>query len=375
MIRGALWVLLSFATVASAQEEPFAAVLAHARSEDARTEYASAVVLYEAYANGCLGQPTAVLQPGQPCADLAAALERSFELARALGDLASAERIAALYVQHLLYAEPRAAMRVGYDLARMHLEAGRLERADAALARWIELTPNPPVGHAILVDAMRARIATAVGRTTRASMHWRRVERRYANDRDQLADDGAVSIDLVHEAVAEGRLIRAQQYVMRFLATEHPRARGVSDEQLWQRVVSPWHQRTQRRLILARLELERVYEMGSPRHSIVAAALIGEMYAHLASLDASLDLLPLTDYQLAELRRGEPVMGYSQAREHLETCMTWSNHHGLLPQWARRCEASLHALDPDRFPLPSELHGTASYRPISLAVPPSIDRR
>src|SRR5688500_4702056 len=120
MIRRALscaLLLVAIANPASAQEqEPFSAVLEHARAADARTEYAAAVVLYEAYANGCLSQPTAVLAPGQPCATLATALERSFELSRALGDMTSAERIAALYIQHLLYAEPRAAMRVGYDL-------------------------------------------------------------------------------------------------------------------------------------------------------------------------------------------------------------------------------------------------------------------
>jgi hypothetical protein len=252
----------------------------------------------------------------------------------------------------------------------MHLEAGRLDGADAALARWLEDNPDPPVGHAILVDAMRARISTALGRTSRASMHWRRVERRFEHDREQLTDDTAVPIALVHEAVAEGRLIRAEPLVRRFLATDGPHVRGVHDEgELWSRVLLPWRLRTERRLLLARMELERVYELASPRHSVIAAARIGEMYGHFAALHAGLEPLPLSERNRVVLTRFDQLPGYEQARAHFETCMTWSYHHGVAERWARRCEAGLHTLDPERYPLASELLGNAAYLPTSVAHP------
>jgi tetratricopeptide (TPR) repeat protein len=372
MRRAVVLLSLFLAAPASAQEEmpPFASVLEHARAQDARTEYEAAVALYEAYANACLAQPTAVLERGQPCAELAPALERAFELARALGDAASADRIAGRYAEHLLYAEPRAALRVGYDLARLHLDAGRLERAEAALARWVEDNPDPPVGHQILVDAMRARIAMTLGRGTRATAFWRRVERGYERDREELAEDGAVPLALVHEAVAEGRLLRAEALVRRFLATEPPMLRGSPREaDLYAQVLMPWRGRAERRLLIARMELERVYELASPRYSVIAAARIGEMYGHYAALHAALEPVPLGERQRAFLTNGEMTPGYELARAHYETCVTWSRHHGVAERWALRCGEGLHALDPDRYPVPTELVGEGGYHPVSVALP------
>jgi hypothetical protein len=48
----------------------------------------------------------------------------------------------------------------------------------------------------------------------------------------------------------------------------------------------------------------------------------------------------------------------------------WARHHGVAPRWARRCEEGLHALDPQRYPLPDELSGHAEYLPLAAAPPP-----
>jgi tetratricopeptide (TPR) repeat protein len=346
--------------------EELLGTLAQARDEDRRTEYARALTLYESYARGCLALSTAVLAREQPCADVARALERGFELAWALDDAPVAERLALAYVDHLLYAEPRRAMRIGYDLARMHLEAGRLEEAEVALDRWIELHPSPPVGHAILVDGARARIAMASGQAHRGASLWRRVERRYERERGELEPDGSLPPSLVAHVVAEGRLARADGYVQRFLATRAPRMRGVGEER-WMRAITPWLVRTQRRLLLARMELERVYELGSPRHSVIAAARIGEMYGHAADVYAELRFPE--EWARVWVTRGVERPGYDEALSHLETCVRWSHHHGVARTWAQRCERALNELDPERFPLPAELHGQAAYLPVQLVHP------
>jgi hypothetical protein len=121
------------------------------------------------------------------------------------------------------------------------------------------------------------------------------------------------------------------------------------------------------------MELERVYELGSPRHSVIAAARIGEMYGHRADLHAALRL-PDSDWIRTVVNGGEEHPGYEEARAHLETCVTWSRHHGVAREWAERCEERLHHLDPHRYPMPAELHGTAAYRPVSHALPAGLRR-
>jgi tetratricopeptide (TPR) repeat protein len=371
MIRGSIVLCCAlFTSIAQAQEEPspLAALLARARAEDARTEYREAAQSYEAYAALCLERPTAVLAEGQPCLEIGAVLDRAFELSRALGDRERAERIALAYVDHLFYAEPTHAMRIGYELAQMLLRAGALRDADRALARWIDLHPNPPPGQALLVDAMRARIAESMEQPDRAATYWRRVERRFTRDRDDIEHAEGVPLALVHEAVAEGRLRRAEVHVQRFLRTTGPNVRGAAgDSELWT-AIAPWRLRTERRLLLARMELESVYELGSPGHSVVAAARIGDLYAHLVDLHTSL-ALPESEYLRYLISRGENLPGYDDAREHFETCVRWSHHHGVAMPWAQTCEERLHALDPHRFPIADELLGHASFLPAQLAAP------
>lgn len=365
--------VLAVPLAASAQsEDPSERMLAlhrDAEAADASADYARALSLYREHGERCLAMRTAEIAPGQPCADVARALSRAFELARALGDGAAAEHVTALFVEHLLYAEPRESIRIAYELVRMHLDAGRLEEAELALARWERIQPDPAPGHAILADALRARIALGEGRERRAMSYWRRVDRRYEEERDELGSDGPIALASIREAVAEARLLRAEPFVERFLAVDPPRFGRTRDvEQLWRRVISPWRVRTERRLLLARMELERVYELGSPRHSVIAAARIGQMYRHLAELHES---IPLPDEWFRMLlHRGVDHPGYDEALVHLETCVSWAHHHAVAPRWARRCEEGLHALDPQRFPLPDELAGHAEYLPVSTAPPP-----
>ncbi len=360
--------VLALPALAYAQPEPAGDLLERARAADARADHAVAVSLYRELGRACLTRPTAVLD--SPCAVLPAALSRAFELAHALGDVAAAEDIAGVFREHLLYAHPREAMRVGYELVRMRLEAGDLEAAEDALDTWQRLDPDPVPAAAILADALRARIAAAGGHATRAAHYRRRVDRRFRDVRDQLTDEGPIPLRTVREAVAEARLLGAEPFVERFLASRAPRAARARDaEELWRRVITPWRVRTERRLLLARMALERVYELGSPAHSVVAAARIGEMYEHLAELH---DALPLPDDEWFRVlvRRGEDRPGYDEALAHLETCVRWAHHHGVAPSWARRCEESLHTLDPRRYPLPDELAGQASYMPVAVAPRP-----
>jgi len=367
MIRGCtLLFLLLGASVASAQAEPdLASTLAQARALDARTEHRTAAGLYEAYALACIAHRTAVLET---CDQIAEALGRAFELARALGDEPAAERIGAAYVEHLLYARPREATQIGYQLARLQLEAGRPEAAEAALERWIELSADAP-DQAILVEAMRARIALAAGRRDRANRHWRQLERRFERARESLDES---SRELVVEGVAEARLLRAEAHVERFLETSAPPPpRGRSDRTWWSDVITPWRVRAERRLLLARMELERVYELGSPRHSVAAAARIGELYEHLAALHASM-APPRDEWIRVLLTRGEDRPGYDEAIVHFETCIRWADHHEVARRWAGHCEARLHALDPERYPRAAELAGQAAYVPAGLAAPPPV---
>jgi tetratricopeptide (TPR) repeat protein len=365
-----LFATLALPSVVSAQDaaaEPsLDALWAGARAADARTDYPTAVELYEAYAARCLGSSTAVLE--SPCELLPDAIARSFELARALGDDRAAERAAEAHARHLHYAEPRESLAMGYELARMHLDAGRLEEADAALERWVGLHPHPPVGQRILADALRGSIAAALGRTRDAQHLFRSAERQFAESQSEL-DAGPVPAALVREALAEARLARAEPLVARFMDARVPRARAVRDRaELFTRVITPWRVRTERALLLARMELERIYELGSPRHSVVAAARIGEMYRHLGELHAALPL-PDDEWFRVLVREGEDRPGFDQAVAHFSTCVRWADHHGVAPSWRQRCEEGLHALSPQDYPLAEELAGHASYRPAAVAWP------
>lgn len=376
MHRGALGALVTtilslVPAIAGAQveTEPIGGELARARTREARADFAGAAAAYERYARRCLASATAVLRAGHPCAATAEALARAFELRRALGEPEAADAHAATFAAHFLYARPRRALRIAHARARLHLAGGRLERAEAAIEHLAALHPDPPPAQAILVDALRARLAAARGRARRAARHWRRVERRWARQREAPEAHGAVPRALVREAVAEGRLARADALVERFLATRPPRVRRIrNDRAWWRRTMSPWLVRARRRLLLARLALERVYELGSPRHSVVAAARIGEMYAHRAELHAALTL-PSSEWVRMLVDGGADRPGYEQARHHLEACVRWSRHHGVAPRWGARCEERLHHLDPERYPRPAELHGTAAYRPAARARP------
>lgn len=369
-----VFALLAWAPAALAQSpgsaaaEPISALLERARAEDARTEYHVALALYEAHARRCLESPTAVLETEEACAQAGPALLRAFELARGLADPTAAERVAHLYTAHMHYAHPREAMRVGYELAQMHLDAGRVDAAAAAVERWASAWPDPPAGQAIVADAMRGRIAIFTGRPQRAAVFFRRAERRYDAEREDLDAEGPVALELVRESVAEARLLRAEPLVQRFLAVSPPRAHGGDVDAWWRRVMTPWMVRTQRRLLLARMELERIYELGSPRHSVMAAARIGEMYRHVAALHAAMSL-PDDEWIRVLITDGQNRPGYDEAVTHLETCVRWAHHHGVAPRWARRCEEGLHALDPHRYPLAAELAGTAGYLPITFATP------
>ncbi len=364
--------ILVFPALGSAQSDTAAsalpAILERARAADSGTDYAAALDGYREYGERCLAMTTAVLER---CADAPAALSRAFELARALGDASAAERVASLFTEQLLYAEPRESIRIGYELARMPLEAERLDRAEDALERWDRLFRDSAPGQQILADALRARIALASGRDRRAAMYWRRADRAFDETREDITADGPIPIALVKEAVAEARLLRAEPLVERFLATRAPRVgRARNAEDLWRHVLSPRRVRTERRLLLARMELERVYELGSPRHSVIAAARIGEMYGHLADMHES---MPLPDDEWIRMlaHHGQDHPGYDEALTHLETCVTWAHHHAVAPRWARRCEEALHTLDPQRYPVPEELSGHAEYLPISIAPPPA----
>lgn len=373
MYRGAIvttLLLLAPALAAAQPHGPADARLARARALEARVDHTGAAAAYEAYARACLASSTALLEEGRPCAATGDALLRAFALRRALGDAEAADADAEAFLAHFLYARPRQAIRVAHDRVRMHLEAGRPDRAADALERFESAHPDPPSGQSIVTDALRARIAVARDRSDRAATYWRRVERRWDRLRDELDPEGPVPLAWVREAVAEGRLWRAEARVERFLATRPPRARRIRDDRRWWRqTMSPWLVRTRRRLLLARMALERVYELGSPRHSVIAAARIGEMYAHQAELHASLTL-PEGEWIRVLVQQGSDRPGYEQARQHLETCVRWSEHHDVASGWADRCEQDLHHLDPHRYPdAPAELHGAAVYRPAAHAMP------
>lgn len=343
------------------------AALRGARALDAHTDYERAAGAYEAYTRTCLAEPTALLAEGEPCAPAGRTLQRAMDLRQALGHRERAARDAELYVAHFLYARPREAIRVRFTVARMYLEAGELTRATEAIEGLAGTHPDAPEGLSLVVEALRARVAHARGNTEQAERHWRRVERDFAGE--ALRDDGAVPTGWVREAVAEGRLLRAEHAVERYLAVRAPRAQGGDRARWWSRVLTPWLVRSRRRLAVARAALERVYEMGSPRHSVIAAARIGEMYEHQADLHAALDI---RDDALNLIVNPEP--GVDQARAHLETCVRWASHHGVARDWASRCEQRLHALDPVAYPQQAELFRQSPFLPVAHAPPPPEDR-
>ncbi len=351
-----------------------AARYANARRLDGQTEYEAAATAFEGYAEACLASSTAVLHDGEPCAATGPALERAFVLRRALGHRERASQDAEAYVAHFLYAEPRAAIRVRYEVARMFLEAGELAHATAAIEA-LGRTRDAPVGLTLVADGLRAQVAHRRGEARVAARAWRRVERGWAAHQAELELGGAVPARWVREAVAEGRLLRAERSVDRYLAVRGVRRSRIDDPaRWWSEVMSPWLVRSRRRLLIARAELERVYELGSPRHSVIAAARIGEMYEHRADLHAELEL-PDSDVLRALVSGGDASVGYDTAREHLETCVRWASHHGVAREWAERCEAHLHALDPERYPRAAELYRESPFLPVAHAPPPDVDER
>lgn len=347
-------------------------VIERAQALDAQTDYVPAAELYEVYAEACLETATAAIERGEPCAATDEALARAFELRAALGQADAASRDAARFRDHFVYAQPRRALQLGYEVARMHLEAGRYEAASAELDDLDRSYPDAPARQAVVSDGLRAVIASRRGDRAQAAQMWRRVERRWDEDREAIEADGPVPIEWVRATVAEGRLVRAQPLVDRYFATRAPQLRGVRSDASWWSRVSSWLTRSRRSLVLARLALERVYELGSVHHSVMAAAHIGEMYGHQADVHDSLSI-PDQEYLLALAREGEHRPGYDEARSHFETCVAWASNNGVAPAWAERCTRGLHALDPESYPLSAELHGDASYHPVSMALPPGVE--
>ncbi|MFK7985577.1 MAG: hypothetical protein AB8I08_06060 [Sandaracinaceae bacterium] len=339
-----------------------------AESRAALFDLEGAAARYEQYAAACLADST----PDGVCDRTDRALENAFRLRRVLGQRDAADRAARDHVMHFLYARPRASLRLGLARVNMHLDAEDPGRAEEALEALTTMLPDPPPAQGIVTDALRARIASLSGHPRRAAMHWRRVERRFSRTAEVIDPDGPVPMAWVNEAVAEGRLVRAQSAVTRYLATRPPRARRVADpERWWQTTMSPWLVRQRRRLLMARMELERVYELGSPRHSVMAVARIGELYGHQAALHQALDL-PENDWVRTLVHEGLDRPGYDQARSHYQTCVRWSAHHEVASEWSLRCQAALRDLDPEEHPAALELHGTASYLPVSDAPAPSV---
>lgn len=344
-------------------------VLQGARDFDGRADYVPAAELYEIYAEACLETATAEIERGNPCRDTETALARAFELRRALGSTEHAARDAALFATHFLYAEPRRALQIAHDVVRMQIAAGRFDQAAAALDA-LDGASSPR--SALVADALHAAIAEGRGNAAAARAHRRAVERHWSEEREALEADGPVSLEVVHAAVAEGRLLRAEELVARYFETRAPRLRGVRDGRRWWSRVSPWLTRSRRRLVRARQALERVYELGSARHSVEAAARIGEIYRHQLEMHASLSL-PRNEYLVELANLGADRPGYDEARIHFETCIAWAGHHAVAREWAERCERGLHSLDPAAYPQQAELHGRASYHANSVATPDRID--
>lgn len=364
-----LGLLIAPSALAQPAAEPdLSAGWREARDLDAHTEYERAADTYERYAEACLASSTALLQEGAPCASAGEALQRAMVLRRALGQRERAERDAEAYVGHFLYAEPRAAIRVRYEVARMFLDAGELTHATEATERLEATHADTPTGLGLVANALRARIADERADGRRAARYWRRVERSWEHERAALREGGAIPLAWIRGAVAEGRLQRAQRSVRRYLAIRGPSSRRIDEPNRWWReVMTPWLVRSRRRLVLARTQLERIYELASPRHSVIAAALIGVMYEHQSALHASLDL-PDDDFVRAVVHDGEANPGYDQATAHLETCVRWAAHHGVAREWAERCEEHLHDLDPTRYPRQAELFREQPFLP-TMPVP------
>jgi len=346
-------------------------VLERARSLDAQTDYGPAADLYEVYAEACLEDAAVQAERGDPCAETDEALMRAFELRRALNEPEAATRDADRFRAHFLYARPREALQVGYQVARMHIDGGRYLDALRELDSIDASFDAAPARQAIVSDGLRAVIAGAVDRPDAAAQLWRRVERRAEADHEAIEADGPVPIEWVRDAIAEARLVRAQPFVDRYFETRPPRLRGVRSDRRWWQRVSAWLVRSRRRLALARHALERVYEVGSARHSVIAAARIGEMYGRQLDVHASLSL-PEDESLWVVSTGGDDRPGYDEARAHFETCVAWAAHHAVAPAWAARCEEGLNRLDPASYPMQAELHGEAGYHPTSTALPPGV---
>ena len=362
---------------ASAQERDAAAtstltwVYEHALALEARADVETAAELFEVYAEACLENPTADLEPDAPCAHSARALMRAFEFRQTLGDLDAAALDAATFRQHFLYAEPRRAIQIGVRLARMYIERGQTSAAILEI-ETLERAHGVSPGVRIVTLGLRAQLAERAGDKIREARTWRRVERIWQAGQATLARDGVVPGRWVRESVAAGRLSRAQPLVDRFLATRPPRLTRVRSDVTWWRRVSAWLTRSRRRLVMARHALEQVYELGSPEHSVAVAGLIGELYTRQMQVYESLEL-PHEELLFAIASGGQSRPGYEQARSHFETCLAWASHHTVADRWAQRCAQGLAELDPVLFPMQAELHGSAAHRTPSRALPPGLE--
>lgn len=385
MLRHAVFAAVVFApTLASAQLDRARAdegadetpsltwVIERARALDAEADYVPAAELYEVYAEACLDTATAVLERGSPCDEIDEALARAFELRRALGDRLAAAHDAEMFGVHFLYANPRRAMQVRYQVVRMQLDADELDAAEATLDDIDASTEGPSARQAVVADGFRALIAAARGEMSVAMRAWRRLDARYQRDRAAIEEDGPVPLEWVIDAVAEARLVRAETLAERFFEMRTPRAHSGQDDARWWSTVSPWLTRSRRRLVLARVAMERVYELGSVRHSVIAAARIGELYTHQADMLSALQMPP-SETLRALVGEGLPRPGYDEARAHFEICVAWAARNGVARDWSERCIDGLHALDPHSYPLQAELVGEALYHPASQALPHAVE--
>ena len=338
--------LAALPAAAAAQGAPDAATLAEpyevGRRLLAAADPRGAAERFERYARAC-AEAAAVLAEGEPCAEAAPALARAFELRAALGDVAEAREDAEAMSRHFLYSHPRVAMGVALHLAELDLRAARWTDAVAALRRFEREHRDAPAALRLLALADLSRAHRARGRRARAERCARRVERLWDEAREELTAEPPDVRERVRAAVAGARLARAEERYRAFLAAGpalgHYRARA-------------WVSRTRRRLLLARRAFERVWEVGSAAESVAAAARIGQMYRVYGERMAVFPNGAGVGFEVYLLRGGEDSPGYETARAHLETCVQWSAHHRV-PGWSERCEAELHALDPQRYPPPA----------------------
>ncbi|MGF1469402.1 MAG: hypothetical protein ACFCGT_25055 [Sandaracinaceae bacterium] len=318
-----------------------------AQVSEERVAFPEAASLYERYVARCIELPLADLAPDGPCAHIAFALERAFQLRRALGHVEEADADAVAYELYFLYARPRAALRIAYERVRLNLDAGRVEPARAAVAAFeARGGRGAPRGHGLVAAGLAARLAALTGDRPAATDAWRDLDRAFRLRHPLPGDEDLVPWIWVAREVAEARVQAAEAHFARFQRVRPPRSPRDDEtvEGYVRRTLTPWLVRLRRKLLRARHAFEEVYELGSPAHSVVSAARIGELYRHLGDLHGDLPLQG--GFMSYVIREGEDRPGLDMAVSHLETCIRWATTHAVAPRWAARCEEELAELSP-----------------------------